>query len=248
MEGWIKEFEELDTEFNRLDLQIENVRLMVVEKFDTMTDSQSPHSLQGAAVENKKKGGKARNNQGKVDARNKKREDDMKVAEMEIEVLKIQTELKRLDLQIEKEKLRLEKTQVTQGAVAASNVAVAVDVAADVGPGHVTKRSQECGSTPPESSGSQEESRATDGATAVPGDGASVDKDARICWSCHAEEKLLKCRGCFIAWYCDMECQAADWSRHSKFCLKTQEKRKRNMRRNRRSSDKYVPSEVSEVD
>ena len=257
VEGWIKEFEELDTEFNRLDLQIEKVRLMVVEKFDTMTDSQSPHSLQGAAVENKKKGGKARNNQGKVDARNKKREDDMKVAEMEIEILKIQTKLKRLDLQIEKEKLRLEKklfakatanTQVTQGAVAASNAAVAVDVAADVGPGHVTKRSQECGSTPPESSGSQEEPTSADGATAVTGAKASVDKDARICWSCHAEEKLLKCRGCFIAWYCDMECQAADWSRHSKFCLKTQEKRKRNMRRNRRSSDKYVPSEVSEVD
>ena len=81
-----------------------------------------------------------------------------------------------------------------------------------------------------------------------PADGASVDKDARICWSCHAKEKLFKCRGCFIGWYCDMECQAADWSRHSKFCLKTQEKRKRNMRRNRRSSDKYVPSEVSEVD
>ena len=130
-------------------------------------------------------------------------------------------ELERMDIQIKMERLSLEKkfdtgavadTQAPQGAVDGANAVAAED--------------------------DKEK----------PADGASVDKDARICWSCHAKEKLFKCRGCYIGWYCDMECQAADWSRHSKFCSKTPEKRRRAMRRKKRLSDTYVSFEVSEVD
>ena len=137
------------------------------------------------------------------------------------EVDELDMELERMDLQIKLERLSLEK-KLDTGAVA--------DTQAPQG--------------------------AVDGANAVaaedgkekPADGVSVDKDARICWSCHAKEKLFRCRGCYIGWYCDTECQAADWSRHSKFCRKTQEKRRRTLRRNKRLSGTCVPSEVSEVD
>ena len=128
-------------------------------------------------------------------------------------------ELERMDIQIKMERLSLEKkfdtgavadTQAPQGATDEANAVVAED--------------------------DKEK----------PADRVSVD--ARICWNCHAKEELFKCRGCFIGWYCDQECQAADWSRHSKFCSKTPEKRRRAMRRKKRLSDTYVPSEVSEVD
>ena len=50
----------------------------------------------------------------------------------------------------------------------------------DEGPGHVGKRSQECGNTPPASSSSQEEEELRDGATAA-ADNVTV---GRICWNC----------------------------------------------------------------
>ena len=135
------------------------------------------------------------------------------------EVDELDLELERMDLQIKMERLSLEKKFNTR--------AVAV---------------------------TQAPQGATDEANAVvaeddkekPADRVSVD--ARICWNCHAKEELFKCRGCFIGWYCDQECQAADWSRHSKFCSKTPEKRRRAMRRKKRLSDTYVSFEVSEVD
>ena len=154
--------------------------------------------------------------------------------------------IQRLDLQIEQEKLRLEKLRLKKEFYQ-EKLRLKKEFEQESGSTPPVSSSTPP-ATPPSPSSSQEEPTAADGATAVTGAKAAVEKDARICWSCHAKEKLFKCRGCFIGWYCDMECQAADWSRHSKFCLKTQEKRKRNMRRNRRSSDKYVPSVVSEVD
>merc|ERR1712106_838591 len=54
----------------------------------------------------------------------------------------------------------------------------------------------------------------------------------KICWNCHASEseegvKLSKCKGCRKARYCDEECQSSDWERHSSYCEKMQEKRKK---------------------
>ena len=91
------------------------------------------------------------------------------------------------------------------------------------GPGHVTKRSQECGSTPPASSSSQEEAAATDEATAVTGQGGSR---RRICWNCHVQGRLLKCSGCMRAWYCGQRCQEADWAWHGGYCEARQRKKR----------------------
>ena len=94
----------------------------------------------------------------------------------------------------------------------------------DVGPGHVTKRSQECGSTPPASSSSQKEATASDGATGGTGQGGSR---RRICWMCHAQGTLLlKCSGCMRARYCDQRCQEADWARHGGYCEARQRKKR----------------------
>ena len=92
----------------------------------------------------------------------------------------------------------------------------------DVGPGHVTKRSQECRSTPPVTSSSQE-AAATDGATAGTDQGGSR---RRICWNCHAQGTLLKCSGCMRALYCDQQCQEADWARHGGYCQARMRKRR----------------------
>ena len=91
------------------------------------------------------------------------------------------------------------------------------------GPGHVTKRSQECGSTPPASSSSQEETAATDGAKGGTGQGG---RRRRICWICHAQGTLLKCSGCMRARYCDQRCQEADWARHGGYCEARQRKKR----------------------
>ena len=94
----------------------------------------------------------------------------------------------------------------------------------DVGPGHVTKRSQECGSTPPASSSSQQETTAaTDGAKGGTGQGG---RRRRICWMCHAQGRLLKCSGCMRARYCDQRCQEADWARHGGYCEARQRKKR----------------------
>ena len=51
----------------------------------------------------------------------------------------------------------------------------------------------------------------------------------KLCWSCHAPKEegrqLRRCRGCRRARYCDQECQAADWERHSGYCVEKQEKK-----------------------
>merc|ERR1712013_211370 len=54
----------------------------------------------------------------------------------------------------------------------------------------------------------------------------------KICWNCHASQtgegiKLSKCKGCRKARYCDEECQSSDWERHSSYCEKMQEKRRK---------------------
>ena len=48
------------------------------------------------------------------------------------------------------------------------------------------------------------------------------------CFKCGAGKredgrKLLKCRGCLMARYCDETCQAEDWARHRGYCLVLQE-------------------------
>ena len=113
------------------------------------------------------------------------------------------------------------------------------------GPGHVSKRSQECGSTPPASSSGQEEEEREprDGAAAgevrvedssqnsqtesagVHADGQTKMNDRKICWNCHDTENLGRCKGCYMAWYCDKRCQRADRTRHKKFCKKQQRRR-----------------------
>ena len=98
----------------------------------------------------------------------------------------------------------------------------------DGGPGHVSKRSQECGSTPPASSSGQEEEEPTNGATAA-ADTVTVGRGGggrRICWNCHARENLLKCSGCKRARYCGQRCQEADWERHGGYCEARQRKRR----------------------
>ena len=61
----------------------------------------------------------------------------------------------------------------------------------------------------------------------------SVKKEKeKICWNCHASQteegiKLSKCKGCRKARYCDEECQSSDWERHSSYCEKMQEKRRK---------------------
>ena len=115
----------------------------------------------------------------------------------------------------------------------------------DGGPGHVSKRSQECGSTPPASSSGQEEEEREprDGAAAgevrgedssqnsqtesagVHVDGQTKMNDRKICWNCHDTENLGRCKGCYMAWYCDKRCQRADRTRHKKFCKKQQRRR-----------------------
>ena len=114
----------------------------------------------------------------------------------------------------------------------------------DGGPGHVSKRSQECGSTPPASSSGQEEEEPRDGAAAgavggedssrnsqtgsaagVHVDGETKMRDRKICWNCHDTEDLKRCNGCYMAWYCDKRCQRADRRRHKKFCKKQKRRR-----------------------
>ena len=60
---------------------------------------------------------------------------------------------------------------------------------------------------------------------------ASITDHRKVCWSCHAPDEegrqLSRCRGCRRARYCDQECQAADWDRHSGYCLQKQEKKKK---------------------
>ena len=49
-----------------------------------------------------------------------------------------------------------------------------------------------------------------------------------LCWSCHAPSstvRLLRCRGCRRARYCDAQCHAADWERHQGYCVDKQQKR-----------------------
>lgn len=57
----------------------------------------------------------------------------------------------------------------------------------------------------------------------------SAGARAKMCWSCHdtigGPTGLSKCRGCRRAWYCDMECQAADWERHQDYCFERQKVR-----------------------
>ena len=91
------------------------------------------------------------------------------------------------------------------------------------GPGHVTKRSQECGSTPPVTSSGHEEAAATDGATGGMDQGGSR---RRICWNCHAQGTLLKCSGCMRAWYCGQRCKEADWDRHGGYYEARQRKKR----------------------
>ena len=59
----------------------------------------------------------------------------------------------------------------------------------------------------------------------------SITDHRKVCWSCHAPEEegrqLSRCRGCRRARYCDQECQAADWDRHSGYCVEKQEKKKK---------------------
>ena len=93
----------------------------------------------------------------------------------------------------------------------------------DGGPGHVSKRSQECGSTPPVTSSGHEEAAATDGATGGMDQGGSR---RRICWNCHAQGRLLKCSGCMRAWYCGQRCQETDWARHGGYCEARMRKRR----------------------
>ena len=93
----------------------------------------------------------------------------------------------------------------------------------DGGPGHVSKRSQECGSTPPVTSSGHEEAAATDGATGGMDQGGSR---RRICWNCHAQGTLLKCSGCMKALYCGQSCQEADWARHGGYCEARQRKKR----------------------
>ena len=114
----------------------------------------------------------------------------------------------------------------------------------DGGPGHVSKRSQECGSTPPASSSGQKEEEPRDGAAAgavggedssrnsqtgsaagVHVDGETKMRDRKICWNCHDPEDLKRCNGCYMAWYCDKRCQRADRTRHKKFCKKQKRRR-----------------------
>ena len=50
-----------------------------------------------------------------------------------------------------------------------------------------------------------------------------------LCWSCHAPSsivRLLRCRGCRRARYCDAQCHAADWERHQGYCVDKQKRRK----------------------
>ena len=54
-----------------------------------------------------------------------------------------------------------------------------------------------------------------------------VDPDKK-CFKCGAIKrvdgsKLLKCRGCLLARYCDETCQSEDWQRHRGYCLVLQE-------------------------
>ena len=50
-------------------------------------------------------------------------------------------------------------------------------------------------------------------------------RDQLICWNCHASDQLLRCGGCDRGLYCDAECQAQDWGRHQRGCLKAQRKK-----------------------
>ena len=54
------------------------------------------------------------------------------------------------------------------------------------------------------------------GGAVRPGD----KKDQLICWNCHAPDQLLRCGGCDRGLYCDEGCQAQDWGRHQRYCLK----------------------------
>src|SRR5690348_13624217 len=44
----------------------------------------------------------------------------------------------------------------------------------------------------------------------------------KICWSCKTGtyDKIQTCSGCETAYYCNVECQKADWVRHAGVCKK----------------------------
>eukprot|EP00092_Neocalanus_flemingeri_P090348 GFUD01114428.1.p1 GENE.GFUD01114428.1~~GFUD01114428.1.p1 ORF type:complete len:567 (+),score=153.80 GFUD01114428.1:83-1702(+) len=51
----------------------------------------------------------------------------------------------------------------------------------------------------------------------------------KICWKCGSPpsfNKLYRCAGCKVAWYCRGACQAEDWDRHSGWCVLMERRRK----------------------
>eukprot|EP00092_Neocalanus_flemingeri_P027880 GFUD01030264.1.p1 GENE.GFUD01030264.1~~GFUD01030264.1.p1 ORF type:complete len:566 (+),score=133.07 GFUD01030264.1:86-1699(+) len=65
----------------------------------------------------------------------------------------------------------------------------------------------------------------------VKGDQVELSKHGRekICWKCGSPpsfNKLYRCAGCKVAWYCKGACQAEDWDRHSGWCVLMERRRK----------------------
>eukprot|EP00092_Neocalanus_flemingeri_P090349 GFUD01114429.1.p1 GENE.GFUD01114429.1~~GFUD01114429.1.p1 ORF type:complete len:630 (+),score=161.79 GFUD01114429.1:83-1891(+) len=65
----------------------------------------------------------------------------------------------------------------------------------------------------------------------VKGDQVELSKHGRekICWKCGSPpsfNKLYRCAGCKVAWYCKGDCQAEDWDRHSGWCVLMERRRK----------------------
>eukprot|EP00092_Neocalanus_flemingeri_P040263 GFUD01043857.1.p1 GENE.GFUD01043857.1~~GFUD01043857.1.p1 ORF type:complete len:516 (-),score=103.37 GFUD01043857.1:52-1509(-) len=58
----------------------------------------------------------------------------------------------------------------------------------------------------------------------------SKHKREKICWNCRSlptSNKLYRCAGCHVAWYCGgITCQKEDWSRHSGWCVLKEQRRK----------------------
>eukprot|EP00092_Neocalanus_flemingeri_P027882 GFUD01030266.1.p1 GENE.GFUD01030266.1~~GFUD01030266.1.p1 ORF type:complete len:516 (-),score=134.23 GFUD01030266.1:87-1550(-) len=65
----------------------------------------------------------------------------------------------------------------------------------------------------------------------VKGDQVELSKHGRekICWKCGSPpsfNKLYRCAGCKVAWYCRGACQGEDWGRHSGWCVLMERRRK----------------------
>eukprot|EP00092_Neocalanus_flemingeri_P027877 GFUD01030261.1.p1 GENE.GFUD01030261.1~~GFUD01030261.1.p1 ORF type:complete len:561 (+),score=132.92 GFUD01030261.1:86-1684(+) len=65
----------------------------------------------------------------------------------------------------------------------------------------------------------------------VKGDQVELSKHGRekICWKCGSPpsfNKLYRCAGCKVAWYCRGACQEEDWDRHSGWCVLMERRRK----------------------